>query len=109
MGPGSQSCALDPAALAEASGAVRRAVAAGADLVLINKFSKAEKAGHGLAAEMLAVMAEGIPLLTAVPDEALVEWTGFTGGGATLLAPDIQALRRWWAGAAERRDAAGHP
>lgn len=109
LGKGSSSCSLDPSALAEASVAIRRAVASRADLVMVNKFGKAEKAGGGLAAEMLAVMAEGIPLLTAVPQALVADWTSFTGGAGALLDPDIAALRRWWACTAAAAEASSRP
>ncbi|MBC7952390.1 MAG: DUF2478 domain-containing protein [Rhodospirillaceae bacterium] len=96
LGGGSSSCSLDPAALAEASGAVRRAVADGVDLLFINKFSKSEKAGRGLAAEMLDAMAAGIPLLTALPGVLMDEWTAFTGGRGQLLMPTEESLWQWW-------------
>lgn len=96
LGAGSNSCSLDPSALAEASGAVRRAIADKVDLLIVNKFSKAEKAGRGLSAEMLAAMAEGVPLLTAVPGVLVAEWTAFTGGRGQLLMPAAEALWRWW-------------
>ncbi|MBX9634355.1 MAG: DUF2478 domain-containing protein [Magnetospirillum sp.] len=96
LGGGSNSCSLDPAALAEASGAVRRAVTDGVDLLFVNKFSKSEKAGRGLAAEMLESMVSGVPLLTAVPGVLMEEWTAFTGGRGQLLMPTEQALWRWW-------------
>ncbi len=96
LGKGSQSCVLDTAALAESSGALRRALADGVDLVVVNKFGDAERRGGGLADDMLAVMAEGRPLLTAVPGDALGDWLRFTGGQCRLLAPDAAALWRWW-------------
>jgi uncharacterized protein (DUF4213/DUF364 family) len=96
LGSGSNSCSLDPAALADASGALRRAVAAGVDLVFVNKFSKAEKAGHGLSAEMLDAMAAGVPLLTAIPGVFVEDWVRFTGGRGQLLMPTAEALWRWW-------------
>lgn len=96
LGAGSSSCALDPAALAEASGALRRAVAAGVDLLFVNKFSKAEKSGRGLAAEMLDAMAAGVPLLTAIPGAVIADWVRFTGGRGQVLMPSRAALWRWW-------------
>ncbi|MBC7905317.1 MAG: DUF2478 domain-containing protein [Rhodospirillaceae bacterium] len=96
LGGGSSACSLDPAALAEASGAVRRAVTDGVDLLFINKFSKSEKAGRGLAAEMLDAMAAGVPLLTALPGVLMEEWTAFTGGRGQLLMPTEDALWQWW-------------
>lgn len=96
LGAGSRSCSLDPAALAEASGALRRAVAAGVDLLFVNKFSKAEKGGRGLSAEMLDAMAAGVPLLTAVPGMYIEDWVRFTGGRGQMLMPARAALWRWW-------------
>lgn len=96
LGTGSNACSLDPAALAEASGALRRAVASGVDLLFVNKFSKAEKAGRGLSAEMLEAMAAGVPLLTALPGVFMEDWVQFTGGRGAVLMPTRQALWRWW-------------
>jgi uncharacterized protein (DUF4213/DUF364 family) len=96
LGRGSKSCSLDPAALAEASGALRRAIGDRVDLLIVNKFAKAEKAGRGLAAEMLLAMAEGVPLLTAVPGALVGEWAAFTGGRGQLLMPNEESLWRWW-------------
>lgn len=96
LGRESSSCALDPAALAEASGALRRAVTDGADVVFANKYAKVEIGGGGLAAEMLQTMAAGMPLLTALPAAYLDDWLRFTGGRGQLLAPTRTALWRWW-------------
>lgn len=96
LGAGSESCTLDLAAMAEASGAIRRAVADSVDLVLVNKFSKIEKSGKGFAAEMLAAMVDGVPLLTAVPGAYIEDWIDFTGGRGDMLMPAEAALWRWW-------------
>ncbi|MDA8232943.1 MAG: DUF2478 domain-containing protein [Magnetospirillum sp.] len=96
LGSGSSACALDASALAEASGALRRALAAGVDLLFVNKFSAQEQSGGGFADEMLAAMAGGVPLLTAVPAALVEHWRDFTGGRGDLLMPDEAALWRWW-------------
>jgi uncharacterized protein len=96
LGKAAKSCILDDGALADASSALRRAVDARVDVLFVNKFSKAEKTGQGLSAEMLAAMAEGVPLLTAVPGVLIEEWTSFTGGRSELLAPTPEALWRWF-------------
>ncbi|CAA7612090.1 DUF2478 domain-containing protein [Magnetospirillum sp. UT-4] len=96
LGSGSSSCSLDPSALAEASGAVRRAVEARVELVMVNKYGKAEQSGGGLAAEMLQAMSEGVPLLTTVPAALVDDWRAFTGDAGALLAPEAAALRAWW-------------
>lgn len=96
LGSGSEACRLDPAALAHASVAVQKAVAGGAHLVMINKFSTQEVNGAGLRDEMgLAVMA-GIPLLTAVGKRFLPDWENFTGHDGVLLEPTVDAVLGWW-------------
>jgi len=89
-------CGFDTAALAEATGAVRRAVEARADLIVIEKFSRQETGGEGLLDEILSAMAEGIPTLTLLSAEAVEDWTRLTGGLATLVSADRRALWRWW-------------
>lgn len=96
QGAAGDACAVDPAALAEASGALRRAIAARVDLLVVNKFSYHERDGGGFAQEFLAAMAEGIPVLTAVQAELIEEWWRFCGGHCRVLAPDEMALWRWW-------------
>ncbi|OAN48207.1 hypothetical protein A6A04_05145 [Paramagnetospirillum marisnigri] len=96
LGKASKACILDSQALAEASGAMRRAVEGRADLVFVNKFSKSECEGQGLASDMLAAVAEGLPVLTAVPGVLIGEWVDFTGGRTDLLPPTWAALWRWW-------------
>ncbi len=89
-------CALDGASLTEATAALRRAVAERADLVVIEKFGEQEKKHQGLADEILAAMAEGMPTLVAVPAALIEEWNRFSGGLSDILQPDEAALWRWW-------------
>lgn len=96
LGKASKACILDTQALAEASGAVRRAIDARADLLFVNKFSKSECEGQGLAAEMLSAMAGGVPVIVAVPGVLIQQWITFTGGRTDLLPPTLEALWRWW-------------
>lgn len=96
LGKASKACILDTQALAEASGAMRRALDSRAELVFVNKFSKSECEGQGLASDMLNTIAEGIPVLTAVPGVLIGEWIAFTGGRTELLPPTLEALWRWW-------------
>jgi glutathione S-transferase len=49
LGPGSTTCHLDGGAMLSATEAVQRDIAAGCDLVLLNKFGKLEAANSGLA------------------------------------------------------------
>lgn len=94
----SGSCAVDPQGVCAASEVLRRAVAQRLAPVLVNKFGPLEADGLGLADEMLAVMAEGLPLLTTVSEDRLEAWLRFCGGYCELLSDDPASLRRWWRG-----------
>lgn len=98
LGSGSEACRLDPAALAHASVAVRKAVEDGAELIMINKFSTQEANGIGLRDEMGYAVLAGIPLLTAVGKRFLPEWENFTGGNGCLLEPTLDGVLAWWDG-----------
>src|SRR5262249_17104173 len=58
LGPGSTACRIDPAGVLLAGEAVRRDIAAGCDLVLLNRFAKLEADRQGLMSAFLAA-AEG--------------------------------------------------
>lgn len=95
LGPGSSGCRIDAAGVTTASVALRRAAETGADLVVANRFGKLEASGDGLADDMLAVMAAGIPFLTLVAEPWLDDWRRFTGGVGDLLTPRRADLDAW--------------
>lgn len=97
LGAGSTSCRIDPAGVAAAAVTLQAAVAERAELVLANRFGALEKAGGGLAHEMLAAMASGTPFITVVARAYLDDWQAFTGGLGDLLPADPAAWRRWLA------------
>ncbi len=97
LGAGSTACRADTAGFAEASAVLRRALAAPraeVDLVVCNRFGALESQGGGFAAELLEIMAAGIPLLTVVSTRYEDAWRRFTGG-ARVLPPDAAAVRAW--------------
>ncbi|MGJ4884814.1 MULTISPECIES: DUF2478 domain-containing protein [unclassified Bradyrhizobium] len=96
LGTGSTACKLDTAGLAEAGMAVHRAIAAHADLIVINKFSKQEASGSGLRGELADAITSGIPVLTAVPQKCIDDWRTFAGDFGTLLQPSLSAMETWW-------------
>ena len=95
-------CTLDTAALTDAGAPLRRALVERPDLVIAEKFGDQEETGAGLADDILAVIAEGLPILVLVPEPALPPWREVTGGGIAELPCEAGALRRWW----HNRDAA---
>nr|WP_277346059.1 DUF2478 domain-containing protein [Sneathiella chinensis] len=93
---GPRECGLDLSALTLSSSALQRAIDEKADLVIVEKFGEAEQRGEGIADSILSVMAEGIPILIAVPAFAADQWNRFTGGLTSILPMDLQAFRDWW-------------
>lgn len=89
-------CALDLGQLAEATRTLRRARQESADIVVVERFGKAERAGDGLADDLLALMADGIPTVVSVPEEEREAWNHFTDGLGDVLACDVEALMKWW-------------
>lgn len=91
-------CSLDRSALAESTEALRRAIDKKVDLIMVEKFGEQEQQGKGLADEILAAMAEGIPTLVLVPASALDQWKAFCGGMADEIPCTADAIRKWWTG-----------
>ena len=89
-------CTLDTAALADAGAPLRRALLGRPDLVIAEKFGEQEESGAGLLDDILAAIAEGLPVLVLVPEPALARWREVTGGGIAELPCEADALRRWW-------------
>jgi nucleoside-triphosphatase THEP1 len=96
LGNGAAACRLNPAGLAEAATAITRAVEAGVELVVVNKFSKQEASGRGLRAEIADAVMAGFPLLTAVSDTCYDAWKSFTGGFGTTLLCERRVVEDWW-------------
>lgn len=96
LGPHSNACRVNPAGVVAAAPALRRAIAAGVDVLVVNKFGGLEAGNAGLSAEMLIAMTDGVPLLTSVGGRYLNEWQRFTGGQTALLSPQLDDLWRWW-------------
>ncbi len=100
LGTHSTSCCVDPKAIADVSAVLRKIIAEGADLAIFNRFSKLEADGSGFHSEMLALMAEGIPSLTIVPEKHFAAWQEFTGGLASELIATRESLESWFAASA---------
>ncbi len=93
---GSKSCALDTGLVAAASAVMHDIAASGADLAVFNRFGALEATGGGFHAEMLAIMAAGIPVLAIVPDKQLGAWQHFTGWQSAELAADTAQILAWF-------------
>lgn len=95
LGPGTATCHLDGAGAVAASAAIQRDIAAGCDLVVLNKFGKLEVAGDGLAGAFQAALAAGLPLLTSVSPAHDEAWRQFSAREFAVLPADPTAIDRW--------------
>lgn len=106
LGSGASGCSADPQGFAKASRVLRQALDQQPDLVVSNRFGSLEAENGGFAAELLALLAEGIPVLTVVSTRHLQAWQQFIGQ-ATMLPADPGAWAAWFdqvmADRAERR------
>jgi nucleoside-triphosphatase THEP1 len=91
-----EECGLDVSALAGTTGIIRNAIDERLDLVVVEKFGELEQNGKGLIDEILQTIAEGIPLLIAVPEAALPAWQERSGELGSVLAFNQEAFQQWW-------------
>jgi hypothetical protein len=95
LGLEARGCRLDPGALAEAAPLLEGMIEAGADLLIINRFGKAEAEGTGLRSVIERAILVGVPVLTAVRTEYVDAWAGFHAGLSMWLPPDSNAILSW--------------
>jgi hypothetical protein len=98
LGHGSTACNLDPSGLIDACAAVERAIAAGADLVILSKFGKIEADRGGLSDAFRAAITAGLPILTAVSPAMTAAWRLFAGPLSEFLPVDASMVDAWWSG-----------
>lgn len=86
LGALSKGCRLDPAGLEQAVGLVARALDAGPQLLVVNKFGKQEADGRGFRPLIGQALAAGIPVLTAVNAGNRAAFEAFADGIGVALA-----------------------
>lgn len=96
LGSGAIGCRLDATALAEAASIIRRAIDSAPSLMIFNKFGTQEAAGEGLSDEIAEAVMAGVPVLIAVGERFLAQWSAFTGGEWTQLDCSAEAALAWW-------------
>ncbi len=104
-----EGCRLDEGALLEAAPAIHRAIEDRVDLLVINRFGRAESVGKGLIDAFAAAIEAGIPTLTAVRQSYAEAWLAFHGGLATDLPAALDPVAAWALDAARRRGAQPSP
>jgi hypothetical protein len=88
-------CRLDERGLADAEPVIMQAIVDRVDLLVINRFGRAESLGRGLRACFEAAIAADVPVLTAVREPYDVAWNEFHGGIGCGLPPDHVPIINW--------------
>jgi len=89
-------CSLNLAQLTEATEVLRRALESSAELCVVERFSKTESDGGGLADDLMALMASGIPTVISVHEDEYEAWLHYSGGLAEPVDGTLTALMAWW-------------
>jgi hypothetical protein len=89
-------CRLDDQRLSELAERLAAAIDDGPDLVVINRFGRAEAEGRGLIKPIAQALNVDIPVLIAVPERHFPEWLRFSDGMNVRLPCRRDALDRWW-------------
>ncbi|MDE2379952.1 DUF2478 domain-containing protein [Bradyrhizobium sp.] len=94
--PAATGCRLDRDRLQAAAARVSDALAAGADLLIVNRFGKREREGGGLVSVIERAVKAGIPVVIAVSSERVTDWVEFAGAAGARLACERPPLEAWW-------------
>lgn len=94
-GSSAAGCRLDEAALAEATARIEGNLDDAPDLLVLNKFGKAECGGGGLVDLIAGAMDRGIPVIIGVPISNLEAWREFAGDLAIELSDETSEIERW--------------
>jgi nucleoside-triphosphatase THEP1 len=95
LGSQAQGCRLDARGIAEIGPLLERTLNQDAELIILNRFGKAEAEGGGLRSAFVRAMEAGIPTLTAVRTPYVEAWSLFHGQLAAELAADLDAALAW--------------
>jgi hypothetical protein len=88
-------CGLDERGLLDAEPAIMAAIADRVDLLVINRFGRAESLGRGLIGCFTAALEAAVPILTAVRAPYHADWRAFHGGLGQDLPADEARVVGW--------------
>lgn len=91
-GSQARGCHLDWSALAQAALQVETAITVHTDLVIVNRFGRAEAEGRGMIGAIEKAVSLGVPVLVGVRDTYADAWQAFHGGLARDLTLDPQGV-----------------
>lgn len=94
-GAGASGCRLDESALAEVAARIEGSLGDAPDVLVLNKFGKAECSGGGLLDLIAKAMECNITVVIGVPQSNLFAWRVFAGEFGTELSADSGEIERW--------------
>jgi hypothetical protein len=89
-------CTLHPARLRAAGARIRAAADAGAALIFVSRFGRAEARGDGFAPALMNIAHHPGPVLTAIRRAHIDAWLACNHGMGTLLDARLGVLESWW-------------
>jgi nucleoside-triphosphatase THEP1 len=95
LGSQAEGCRLDARGIAEIGPLIERTVNQDAELIILNRFGRAEAEGGGLRSAFARAMDAGIPTLTAVREPYIEAWSQFHGRFAIDLPADLATVLAW--------------
>lgn len=94
-GRGARACRLDEDGLDAAARVLERAIADRVEVLIINRFGRAESLGRGLRPYFVRAMEAGIPVLTSVRPPYDEAWARFHDGHGVELTCDRESVLSW--------------
>jgi Protein of unknown function (DUF2478) len=95
LGSQAEGCRLDTHGLAEIGALLDRPLGHDVELMMLNRFGKAEAKGSGLRSIFIRAMEAGVPVLTAVRSPYIEAWSKFHDQLAFNLPTDLDAVLAW--------------
>ncbi|MEO1544248.1 MAG: DUF2478 domain-containing protein [Pseudomonadota bacterium] len=89
------SCRLDEAGLDRAAAAIDTAISERVDLLIINRFGRAESRGRGMCPRFASAVEASIPVLTCVRPPYDQAWSTFHDAEAQQLSCDLEDILGW--------------
>jgi len=95
LGSQARGCRLDTHGLLEIGVLLDQTLDGDVELLVLNRFGKAEAEGGGLRSAFARAIQAGIPVVTAVKSTYTEAWSQFHGGLAIDLPPDLGPVLAW--------------
>jgi len=108
LGSQAEGCRLDAHGLAEIGALLDRPLGRDVELLMLNRFGKAEAEGGGLRSAFVRAMEAGVPVLTAVRPPYIEAWSKFHGRLAVDIPSDFDTVLAWCRASVQELRAARH-